>query len=122
MAFIMRREGEEYRAGAAVGYSDEYIEFLKGHPLTVNRGSITGRAVLDRRTVHILDVATDPEYTLRESTSLARQHTTLCVPLLREDEPIGTIVLARQRVEPFTQKQIDLVTTFADQAVIAIEN
>src|SRR4029077_6472569 len=122
MAFIMRREGDEYRAGAAVGFSSEYIAFLKGHPLRANRGSITGRAVLERHTVQILDVATDPEYTLRESTTLANQHTALCVPLLRENEPIGTIVLARQRVESFTQKQIDLVTTFADQAVIAIEN
>ena len=122
MAFIMRREGDVYRAGAAVGYSSEYIEFLKNHPLTVDRGTLTGRAVLERRTVHILDVATDPEYTLHESTSLAHQHTALCVPLLRENEPIGTIVLARQRVQPFTQKQIELVTTFADQAVIAIEN
>ena len=122
MAFIMRREGDVYRAGAAVGFAQEYIEFLKNHPLTVDRGSITGRAVLERRSVQIMDVATDPEYTLRESTSLARQHTALGVPLLRENEPIGVIVIARQRVQEFTQKQIDLVTTFADQAVIAIEN
>ena len=122
MAFIMRREGDEYRAGAAVGYSREYIEFLENHPLKADRGTITGRAVLERRTIQILDVATDPEYTLREATTIGGQHTTLCVPLLRENEPIGTIVLARQRVEAFTQKQIDLVTTFADQAVIAIEN
>ncbi|MEK9282104.1 MULTISPECIES: GAF domain-containing protein [unclassified Bradyrhizobium] len=122
MAFIMRREGDVYRAGAAVGYTTAYIEFLKNHPITADRGTITGRAVLDRRTVQILDVATDPEYTLNESVTLASQHTALCVPLLRENEPIGTIVLARQRVEPFTQKQVDLVTTFADQAVIAIEN
>jgi GAF domain-containing protein len=122
MAFLMRREGDVYRAGAAVGYSPEYIDFLRNHPLSVDRGTITGRAVLERHTVQILDVATDPEYTLRESTTLANQHTALCVPLLRENEPIGTIVLARQRVESFTQKQIDLVTTFADQAVIAIEN
>jgi two-component system NtrC family sensor kinase len=122
MAFIMRREGDVYRAGAAVGFAQEYIDFLKNHPLTVDRGSITGRAVLERRSVQIMDVATDPEYTLRESTSLARQHTALGVPLLRENEPIGVIVIARQRVQEFTQKQIDLVTTFADQAVIAIEN
>jgi len=122
MAFLMRREGDEYRAGAAVGFSSEYIEFIRNNPLKVDRGSITGRAVLERRTVQILDVATDPEYRLHESTTLAGQHTALCVPLLRENEPIGTIVLARQRVEAFTQKQIDLVTTFADQAVIAIEN
>ena len=122
MAFIMRREGDMYRAGAAVGFAQEYIDFLKNNPLRVDRGTITGRAVLERRTVHILDVATDPEYMLRELTSLARQHTALGVPLLRENEPIGVIVIARQRVQGFTQKQIDLVTTFADQAVIAIEN
>jgi signal transduction histidine kinase len=122
MAFIMRRDGDVYRAGAAVGYSSEYIEFLKNHPIRVDRGTITGRAVLERRTVQILDTATDPEYKLTESTTLGNQHAALCVPLLREGEPIGTIVLARQRIEPFTQKHIDLVTTFADQAVIAIEN
>jgi two-component system, NtrC family, sensor kinase len=122
MAFIMRREGELYKAGAAVGYSEDYVEFLKSHPLQVDRGTITGRAAIERRTVQILDVATDPEYMLRESTALAHQHTALGVPLLRGDEPIGVIVIARQHVEPFTQSQIDLVTTFADQAVIAIEN
>src|SRR5262245_47036011 len=122
MAFIMRRVGDEYRAGAAVGYTEAYIDFLMNHPLPVNRGSVTGRAVLERRPVQILDVVTDPEYTLHETYELANQRTTLGVPLLREDEPIGVIVLARQHVEAFTQKQIDLVTTFADQAVIAIEN
>jgi two-component system NtrC family sensor kinase len=122
MAFIMRREGDVYRAGAAVGFSKEYIEFLQQHPLAVDRGSVTGRAAIERRAVHVLDVATDPEYTLPESTSLARQHTALGVPLLRENEPIGVIVLARRRVQAFTPKQIELVTTFADQAVIAIEN
>jgi two-component system NtrC family sensor kinase len=90
MAFIMRREGDVYRPGAAVGYTEAYIEFLKNHPLAVDRGTITGRAVLERRTVQIVDVATDPEYRLRESVSLAGQHTALCVPLLRENEPIGT--------------------------------
>ncbi|SDS17685.1 GAF domain-containing protein [Bradyrhizobium canariense] len=122
MAYIMRRDGDLYKAGAAVGFSTEYIEFLKDHPISPDRGTTTGRAVLGRHTVQILDVAVDPEYTLRESTSLAGQRTALGVPLLRENEPIGVIVIARQRVQAFTQKQIDLVTTFADQAVIAIEN
>ena len=122
MAFILRREGDVYKAGAAVGFSTEYIDFLKDHPIAPDRGTVTGRAVLERRAVQILDVATDPEYTMQESTTLAGQHTALGVPLLRENEPIGAVVLARQRVEPFTEKQIELVTTFADQAVIAIEN
>ncbi|MBR1127813.1 GAF domain-containing protein [Bradyrhizobium iriomotense] len=122
MAFIMRREGDLYRAGAAVGYSAEYIEFIKDHPIAPGRGTITGRAVMEKRPVQIFDVASDPEYTLQEATSLGGQHTALCVPLLRQNEPIGTIVLARQRTELFTEKQIELVTTFADQAVIAIEN
>jgi two-component system, NtrC family, sensor kinase len=122
MAFILRREGDVYRAGAAVGFSDQYIEFLQNHPIAVDRGSITGRVAIERRTVQVLDVASDPEYKITESTSLARQRTALGVPLLRENEPIGVIILARQRVEAFTPKQIELVTTFADQAVIAIEN
>ena len=122
MAFILRREGEVYMAGAAVGFSEDYIKFLQSQPIRVDRGTITGRVALERRAVQILDVATDPEYTMSESISLGHQHTALGVPLLRENEPIGVIVLARQRVEAFTPKQIELVTTFADQAVIAIAN
>jgi GAF domain-containing protein len=122
MAFIMRRQGDQYRAGAAVGFSQEYVHFLEGHPIIPNRGTITGRAVLERHTVQIPDVAADPDYTLRESTELAGQRTALGVPLLRADEPIGVIVIARRRVQEFAEKQIELVTTFADQAVIAIEN
>ncbi|MCP3371605.1 GAF domain-containing protein [Bradyrhizobium cajani] len=122
MAFIMRREGDEYLAGAAVGFSEEYIAFLQGHPITPGRSTVTGRAVLERRPVQILDVAADPEYGLPESTTMAGQRTALGVPLLRENEPIGALVIARKRVQSFTEKQIDLVATFADQAVIAIEN
>ncbi|WP_407187551.1 GAF domain-containing protein [Bradyrhizobium centrosematis] len=122
MAFIMRREGDEYLAGAAVGFSEDYIEFLREHPIAPGQSTVTGRAVLERRPVQILDVAADPEYGLRESVTLAGQRTALGVPLLRENEPIGAIVIARRRVQPFTEKQIELVATFADQAVIAIEN
>ncbi|MBR0961503.1 GAF domain-containing protein [Bradyrhizobium japonicum] len=122
MAFIMRREGDEYQAGAAVGFSEDYIAFLQAHPIAPGRGTITGRAVLERRPVQILDVAADPEYGLQASITMAGQRTALGVPLLRENEPIGAIVIARKRVQPFTEKQIELVATFADQAVIAIEN
>jgi PAS domain S-box-containing protein len=122
MAYILRRDGEVYRAAAAVGFPPEYQAFLQAHPITPGRGSITGRVALASRTVQIADVAADPEYTLTEATTLGQQRTALGVPLMREEEPIGVIVLARSRVEPFTDKQIELVTTFADQAVIAIEN
>jgi len=122
MAFIHRREGEQYRAAATFGFAPEFWAFMQSHPISPGRGSIAGRVALERHAIQIADVAVDPEYTLSQATSIARQHTTLGVPLLREEELIGVIVLARQRVELFTEKQIALVTTFADQAVIAIEN
>jgi two-component system NtrC family sensor kinase len=122
MAFIHRREGEQYRAAATFGFPPEFWAFMQSHPITPGRGSIAGRVALERQVIQIEDVAVDPEYTLRQATTLARQHTTLGVPLLREKELIGVIVLARQRVQGFTEKQIALVATFADQAVIAIEN
>ena len=122
MALIHRREGEHYRAAATFGFPPEFWAFMQDHPIAPGRGSIVGRVALERHAIQIEDVAVDPEYTLSQATSLARQHTALGVPLLRENELIGVIVLARQRVELFTEKQIALVTTFADQAVIAIEN
>ena len=122
MAFMLRRDGDVYRAAAGVGFSPAYRDFLQAHPISPDRGSITGRVVLERRVVHIADVASDPEYTLTEATTLGKVRTQFGVPLLREGEPIGVICLARQRVEPFTHRHIELVRTFADQAVIAIEN
>jgi GAF domain-containing protein len=122
MAFMLRRDGDVYRAAAEFGFSAVYRDWLQAHPITPDRGSITGRVALERRAVHIVDVASDPEYTLVAATSLGGVHTQVGVPLLREGEPIGVICLARQRVEPFTERQIELVQNFAAQAVIAIEN
>ena len=107
---------------AAWGLSAETREFFLTNPFTPGRGSTSGRAALERRAVLIRDVLQDPEYTLSEGQKIAGYRTTLGIPLLREDTLIGVFSICRTRVEAFTQNQIELATTFADQAVIAIEN
>src|SRR6188472_2331191 len=107
---------------AAWGLSVEAREFFLTHPFTPGRGSTSGRAALERRAVLIPDVLQDPEYALSEGQKIAGYRTTLGIPLLREDRLIGVFSIARTRVEAFTEKEIELATTFADQAVIAIEN
>jgi two-component system NtrC family sensor kinase len=107
---------------ANCGLSAETSEFFETHPFTPGRGSTSGRAALERRAVLIPDVLQDPEYALSEGQEIAGYRTTLSIPLLREDTLIGVYSIARTRVEPFTDKEIELATSFADQAVIAIEN
>jgi PAS domain S-box-containing protein len=107
---------------ADCGLSAEASEFFETHPFTPGRGSTSGRAALERRAVLIPDVLQDPEYALSEGQEIAGYRTTLGIPLLREDTLIGVYSIARTRVEPFTDKEIELATSFADQAVIAIEN
>jgi GAF domain-containing protein len=122
MAAIVRPKGEIFEFAASCGYSAEYQEYMESHPIPLSRGSVAGRTVLEGRTVHIPDVLADPEYQVTERARVGGIRTLLGVPLLREGMPTGVIVLQRNTVRPFTDKQIELVTTFADQAVIAIEN
>jgi GAF domain-containing protein len=121
-AFIFRREAESYRLAANYGYPAEYEEYMKHQVIEPGRGTLVGRTALEGRTVHIPDVLADPEYVWWESQQRGRFRTMLGVPLLRDGIPIGVLALTRFTVRPFTEKQVELVTTFADQAVIAIEN
>ena len=118
---ISRQDGEVYRAAAIYDPYPEFIEIAKQNPIPLDRQSTTGRAVLERRVVQIHDVLDDPEYTWVGGKATGIR-TLLAVPMLREDTVVGVITCGRREARPFTAKQIELVQTFADQAVIAIEN
>ncbi|HVI65229.1 MAG TPA: GAF domain-containing protein [Bradyrhizobium sp.] len=122
MAAIARQKGTKYHLVARHGYPSGYSEHIETLPMEPGRGSITGRVLLEGKRVHIIDVVADPEYTLVEAQKRAGYRTMLGVPLLRDGIPIGVLHVLRTVVRPFTDKQIELVETFADQAVIAIEN
>ena len=121
-ATVHRPKGDVYPFVTSYGYSQEYAQYLREHPIVPGRGSVLGRVVLEGRTVHVADVQADPQYGLMEQRSIGKYRTVLGVPLMREGIPVGVIMLTRYSVRPFTTKQIELVETFADQAVIAIEN
>ena len=122
MAGISRQSGDTWRLVAAYGYSPEFREYMARNPIPPGRGSIAGRVILEGRAVQILNVQDDPEYEFKEAAKLGEVNTMLGVPLLREASPIGVMVLQRRASTPFTDKQIELAETFADQAAIAIEN
>jgi GAF domain-containing protein/anti-sigma regulatory factor (Ser/Thr protein kinase) len=119
---IFRREGEEFRWAAGYGLADEYIRIEQETPIRPGTGTLVGRVALEGRAVQIADAWIDPLYEQKESAQLAGAHSMLGVPLLREGTVIGVFGLARSTVEPFADRELQLVTTFADQAVIAIEN
>src|SRR5258708_983752 len=122
MAAITRRIGDEYYRAGSYGFPPEFTKYVRGLPVQPERRTITGRTLLEGSIVHVDDVLADPEYDFEGQQLIGNPRTFLGVPLLREGLPIGALTLTRSVVKPFTDKQIELITTFADQAVIAIEN
>jgi len=124
--WLFQRSGEVFNCAASYGNPTEVHarikDYFRNRPLPAERGSITGRAALEGRVIHVADVLADPGYTLSEAQRIGGYRAALGVPLLREGNVVGVIVLARTEPQPFSAQQIDLATTLADQAVIAIEN
>ena len=117
----MLRDGR-YHIAATTANEPARVKTLRDNPIGPGRGSVCGRVALERRTVHVADIQADSEYTYVPGPNFPAMRAILGVPLLRDGEAIGVIVLFDSIVKPFTERQRDLVTTFADQAVIAIEN
>jgi GAF domain-containing protein len=121
-AVMFRRLDARYHPVASHGLPSEAKKYLYTHPLSPDRGTLSGRVEFERRPVNIDDVLEDPEYSYQEGQKVQGYRTMLGIPLLREDALIGIFVVNRTHVEPFTKQEVELATTFADQAVIAIEN
>src|SRR4029078_2894223 len=121
-ATITRQKDGVFFRAEAYGFSDEFMDYARTVPVVPARGSAIGRALLEGVVVHIPDVQADPDYTFTEGQRLGGFRTILGVPMLLEGVPLGVIALTRSEARPFTDKQIELATTFADQAAIAIEN
>jgi GAF domain-containing protein len=122
MACILRPQGSYFQFAANYRLPQALVDLATTSPIAGGRGTLGGRVLAEGRTVHIPDVLADPEYTFGEAQRISSFRSGLGAPLIREGTAIGVIVLWRSRVRPFTEKQIELVETFADQAVIAIEN
>src|SRR5262249_4591381 len=118
---IFLRDGEVYRLAADNGFSPEYQQYAREHPIRPGRNTLVARTGLEGKTVHIPDALADPAYTYG-GQKIAGYRTLLGVPLARDRNCIGVIALTRSKVRPFTDKQVELVRNFATQAVIAIEN
>ncbi|HTZ36835.1 MAG TPA: GAF domain-containing protein, partial [Stellaceae bacterium] len=121
-ATIYRLQDGEYGWAAGHSMAPEYEKIERAVRIRPGAGTLIGRVALSRATVQIPDCQADPLYEVKEDAKVGGLHTLLGVPLLREGLPIGAIGLGRRRIEPYTDREIELVTTFADQAVIAIEN
>ncbi|MGA8933845.1 MAG: GAF domain-containing protein, partial [Pseudolabrys sp.] len=119
---IRRRDGDTYPLAATFGLTQQQSEHFSSYSEIPDRGSVFGRAILENRTIHVPDILADPEYNRPHLQDFVRVRAALGVPLVREGTVIGVFTLQRREPHPFTEKQIELVTTFADQAVIAIEN
>ena len=122
MASVPRLTGTIFDQVASYGYSPDFHEFMRRNPILPGRGTAAGRAVAEGKTIHIPDVLADPEYDYAGGQKVGGFRTLLGVPLMREGAAIGALVLGRSISRPFMPEQIELVETFADQAVIAIEN
>jgi signal transduction histidine kinase len=123
VAAMHRQQGAKYQAIATFGSAPEHKEFILSRiPFEAGRGTVLGRTLLERKPVQVLDVVADPDYSLQEVQKKFGFRTVLGVPMLREGNPVGAIVLMRLTVRPFTERQVELAQTFADQAGIAIEN
>jgi signal transduction histidine kinase len=119
---IRRPKGMSFLHVASHGAPSEYNEYIQTRPIEADRGTVAGRVLLEGKPIHITDVQSDPEYAMTSISQRAGFHTILGVPLLREGNPIGVLILCRTTIRPFAEKQTELAMTFADQAVIAIEN
>ena len=122
MGMIATRDGDVYRSASTFAFSPEWNAQVRQITFAPSRDSVIGRTAPARQPVQVADLTADAEYRMPEVITVGKMRTALGVPLSREADPVGVLYLARQRVEPFTERQIDLVRTFADQAVIAIEN